>query len=445
MSIASLSDRIQNRSARVGVIGLGYVGLPLAVEFAHAGFSVTGFDVDAGKIALINDGKSYIPDVADSDLAAHVKSGKLNATTDMSRLGEMDAIDIAVPTPLRKTKDPDLSYVVMAVEAVAATLKRGQLIILESTTYPGTTDEVVQPMLEAKGLAADVDFFLAFSPERVDPGNKQYMTRNIPKIVGGIGESSTRVAAALYGATVDHVVPVSSTRVAEMVKLLENTFRAVNIGLVNELAQMCHKMDIDAWEVIEAAKTKPFGFMPFYPGPGLGGHCIPIDPFYLSWKARQSGFECRFIELAGQVNSAMPEFVVERVVDALNDARKAVNGSRVHVYGVAYKRDVGDMRESPALDVIGLLTRRGADISYSDPWVPSLKEGAHSFEATPEAEALRRRPDCVVICTDHSAFDWKMLVDSGIPIVDTRDALRRFIAPNIVRLSGRAAPAPAVI
>jgi UDP-N-acetyl-D-glucosamine dehydrogenase len=318
-------------------------------------------------------------------------------------------------------------------------------VILESTTYPGTTDEVVQPMLEAKGLTADVDFFLAFSPERVDPGNQRFTTRNIPKIVGGVGESSTKAAAALYGATVDRVVPVSSTRVAEMVKLLENTFRAVNIGLVNEIAQMCHKMDIDVWEVIEAAKTKPFGFMPFYPGPGLGGHCIPIDPFYLSWKARQSGFECRFIELAGQVNGAMPEYVVERVVDALNEVRKAVNGSRIHIYGVAYKRDVSDMRESPALDVIELLARRGAEISYSDPWVPVLKEGAHTFEAVAESDALRRRPDCVVICTDHSAFDWKALVDSGVPIIDTRDALRKFNAPNIVRLSGRAAPTPVVI
>ena len=308
-SFSTLHDRIRTRSARVGVIGLGYVGLPLAVEFARAGFTVTGFDVDASKIAEINAGRSYIPDVPGDDLAAQVRAGKLNATTDMAQLGEMDAIDICVPTPLRKTKDPDLSYIVLAVEAVAATLKRGQLVILESTTYPGTTDEVVQPMLEAKGLTVDVDFFLAFSPERVDPGNQKFTTRNIPKIVGGFGESSTKLAAALYGASVDRVVPVSSTRVAEMVKLLENTFRAVNIGLVNEIAQMCHKMDIDVWEVIEAAKTKPFGFMPFYPGPGLGGHCIPIDPFYLSWKARQSGFECRFIELAGQINSSMPHFV----------------------------------------------------------------------------------------------------------------------------------------
>jgi UDP-N-acetyl-D-glucosamine dehydrogenase len=442
---SSLLDRIQNRQARVGVIGLGYVGLPLAVEFARAGFSVTGFDVDESKTTQINAGKSYIPDVSEQELAECVGAGRLNATTDMSRLAEMDAVDICVPTPLRKTKDPDLSYIVLAVEAVAATLKPGQLVILESTTYPGTTDEVVQPMLEEKGLKADVDFFLAFSPERVDPGNQQFTTRNIPKIVGGVGEASTRAAAALYGATVNNVVQVSSTRVAEMVKLLENTFRAVNIGLVNEIAQMCHKMDIDVWEVINAAKTKPFGFMPFYPGPGLGGHCIPIDPFYLSWKARQSGFECRFIELAGQVNGSMPEYVVERVVDALNETRKSVKGSRIHVYGVAYKRDVGDMRESPALDIMALLSRRGADITYSDPWVPSFREGPHSFEAVLEAEALRGLPDCVVICTDHSAFDWKALVDSGIPVVDTRDALRAFSAPNIVRLSGRAGPAPAVL
>jgi UDP-N-acetyl-D-glucosamine dehydrogenase len=430
-------DRIQSRHARVGVIGLGYVGLPLAVEFARAGFTVVGFDVDTSKIDQINNGVSYIPDVRQDDLAAEVKAGRLKATTNMAGLADVDVIDICVPTPLRKTKDPDLSYVVRAVEAAAETLRKGQLIILESTTYPGTTDEVVQPMLEAKGLKAGVDFFLAFSPERVDPGNERFTTRNIPKIVGGSDEASTKVAAALYGATVEHVVPVSSTKVAEMVKLLENTFRAVNIGLVNEIAQMCHAMDIDVWEVIEAAKTKPFGFMPFYPGPGLGGHCIPIDPFYLSWKARQSGFECRFIELAGHVNGSMPEFVMARVVDALNESRKPVNGSRVHVYGVAYKKDVGDVRESPALDIIALLARRGAVISYSDPYVPVLQEAGHSYAAVAEAEALRGGVDCVVICTDHSAFDWNALVTSGVPTVDTRNALRAFSSPNIVRLSGR--------
>src|SRR5471032_2600263 len=387
-TVAPLLDRIRSRDARVGVIGLGYVGLPLAVELAHAGFHVTGFDTDAGKTSQINAGKSYIPDVPEADLAACVKAGTLKATTDMRELAGMDAIDICVPTPLRKTKDPDLSYVVLAVEAVAASLKRGQLVILESTTYPGTTDEVVQPMLEKTGLKADVDFFLAFSPERVDPGNQQFTTRTIPKIVGGVGPCSTEAACALYSATVDTVVPVSSTKVAEMVKLLENTFRAVNIGLVNEIALMCHKMDIGVWEVIDAAKTKPFGFMPFYPGPGLGGHCIPIDPFYLSWKARQNGFECRFIELAGQVNSSMPEYVVERVAEALNTTKKAINGSRVHVLGVAYKRDVNDMRESPALDIIESLQKRGAAISYTDPWVPELRHAGHTMSSVELGKAM---------------------------------------------------------
>ena len=433
-SLTTTLERIRGRQARVGVIGLGYVGLPLAVEFAHAGFDVTGFDVDPTKTDQINAGHSYIPDVAEADLAACVRSGKLRATIDMAQLGTMDAVDICVPTPLRKTKDPDLSYVVKAVEAVAATLRKGQLVILESTTYPGTTDEVVQPMLEAKGLAADVDFFLAFSPERVDPGNQQFNTKNIPKIVGGVGPASTSVAAALYGATVQHVVPVSSTRVAEMVKLLENTFRAVNIGLVNEIALMCNRMDIDVWEVIDAAKTKPFGFMPFYPGPGLGGHCIPIDPYYLSWKARQTGFECRFIELAGHINSSMPHFVVDRVADALNSRKKAINGSCIHIVGVAYKRDVNDMRESPALDVMELLTKRGAQISYSDPFVPDLKHDGHLIASLDLKDAIARKPDCAVICTDHSGFDYDALVDSGTLIVDTRNALKSRQGSTIFRL-----------
>jgi UDP-N-acetyl-D-glucosamine dehydrogenase len=427
-------ERIKKKQAKIGVIGLGYVGLPLAVEFARAGFDVTGFDVDAAKTAQIEAGRSYIPDVPVADVAAMVKAGRLHATTDMTGLGAMDAIDICVPTPLRKTKDPDLSYVVLAVEAVAATLRKGQLIVLESTTYPGTTDEVVQPMLEARGLAADVDFFLAFSPERVDPGNQQYTTRNIPKIVGGIGEASTEAAAALYATTVDRVVSVSSTRVAEMVKLLENTFRAVNIGLVNEIALMCHKMDIGVWEVIDAAKTKPFGFMPFYPGPGLGGHCIPIDPFYLSWKARQNGFECRFIELAGHVNGAMPQFVVERVGDALNSVRKAINGARIHVFGVAYKRDVNDMRESPALDVMELLGKRGAVLSYSDPFVPQIRLDHRTLTSLEVADVLRQPPDCSVICTDHSGFDYAAIVKSGTLLVDTRNALKQYDAGTIFRL-----------
>ena len=432
--LTTLLDRIRTKQVRVGVIGLGYVGLPLAVEFARAGFDVTGFDVDGGKTSQIVAGKSYIPDVTDADVEACVRAGTLTATTDMTQLAAMDAIDICVPTPLRKTRDPDLSYIVKAVEAVAAVLRTGQLIILESTTYPGTTDEVVQPTLEARGLKADDDFFLAFSPERVDPGNRQYTTKNIPKIVGGVGPASTEAASALYGATVETVVPVSSTRVAEMVKLLENTFRAVNIGLVNEIALMCHQMDIDVWEVIDAAKTKPFGFMPFYPGPGLGGHCIPVDPFYLSWKARQTGFECRFIELAGHINASMPQFVVERVTDALNTRRKSINGSRVHLVGVAYKQDVNDMRESPALDVLELLSKRGAVLSYSDPFVPQLKLDGVCMSSIDLSTAIEQKPDCAVICTAHSVFDYDALVQSGTLVVDTRNALKNHQAETIFRL-----------
>ncbi len=417
-----LLELVRTRKATVGVIGLGYVGLPLAVEFARGGFTVTGFDVDESKNAAINGGRSYIPDVPDADLRAALDAGKLTATADMSRLAAMDVVDIAVPTPLRKTKDPDLSYVVKAVEAVAATLRPGQLVILESTTYPGTTEEVVQPMLEERGLKAERDFFLAFSPERVDPGNTQFNTRSIPKVVGGIGPVSTELASALYQAVVSTVVPVGSTRVAEMVKLLENTFRAVNIGLVNEIALLSRKMDIDVWEVIDAAKTKPFGFMPFYPGPGLGGHCIPIDPFYLSWKARQNGFECRFIELAGHVNSAMPEYVVQRVADALNSVRKSINGSKVHLFGVAYKRDVNDMRESPALDVIELLARRGAIVSYTDPYVPELRHGGDVQQSVPFETALAHDRDCWVVTTDHRVFDYGRVGQLPL-VVDTRNAV----------------------
>jgi UDP-N-acetyl-D-glucosamine dehydrogenase len=430
---AGLLDRIRSKQAKVGIIGLGYVGLPLAVEFARAGFDVTGFDVDPSKITEINAGRSYIPDVPGADVASFVKAGQLRATTDMKQLGAMDAIDICVPTPLRKTRDPDLSYVVKAVEAVAATLRPGQLVILESTTYPGTTDEVVQPMLEAGGLKAERDFLLAFSPERVDPGNAQFTTHNIPKVVGGAGPASTEAAAALYGGAVSTIVPVSSTRVAEMVKLLENTFRAVNIGLVNEIALMSHKMDIDVWEVIDAAKTKPFGFMPFYPGPGLGGHCIPIDPFYLSWKARQNGFECRFIELAGQVNSAMPEYVVQRVADALNTIKKPINGSRIHLFGIAYKRDVGDVRESPALDILELLVRRGAAVTYTDPYAPTLSHAGHTLESVPFDKAITSAYDCSVITTDHQAFDYARIAKLPL-VVDTRNKLKGYTQPSIFRL-----------
>jgi UDP-N-acetyl-D-glucosamine dehydrogenase len=428
-----LKEKIRNRHARIGIIGLGYVGLPLAVEFAKAGFQVTGFDVDVAKIAAINKGHSYIGDVSSEDVSTAVKAGKLSATDDMSKLHDMDAIDICVPTPLRKTRDPDLSYVILAVDAVRARLKPGQLVILESTTYPGTTDEVVQPALEEGGLKAGKDFYLAFSPERVDPGNQTHNTKNIPKVVGGMNDISTELAAELYGSIINTIVPVSSTQVAEMVKLLENTFRAVNIGLVNEIALMSHRMNIDVWEVIEAAATKPFGFMPFYPGPGLGGHCIPIDPFYLSWKARQNGFECRFIELAGHINGSMPSFVVERVSEALNSQRKAINGSRIHIFGVAYKKDVSDMRESPALDVLELLHRRGAILSYTDPHVPLLDHAEMSLKSVPEADAANGI-DCAVICTNHSVFKYAEMPGRFPLVVDTRNALKNINAENVFRL-----------
>ena len=427
-----LKEKLETRQARIGVIGLGYVGLPLAVEFAKAGFDVTGFDVDQSKIAEINAGRSYILDVKTEDIAACVKAGRLRATTDMSKLGEMDAVDICVPTPLRKTKDPDMSYVVSAAEEIAKYIHPGMLIVLESTTYPGTTAEVLQPMFEARGLTVGEDFYLAFSPERVDPANEKFNTRNTPKVVGGTTPACSEVAAALYSVAVDTVVPVSSTQVAEMVKLLENTFRAVNIGLVNEIALMSHRMKIDVWEVIDAAKTKPFGFMPFYPGPGLGGHCIPIDPFYLSWKAKQSGFECRFIELAGHVNGSMPEYVVERISEALNTRKKAVNGARIHLFGIAYKKDVSDMRESPALDILQLLHRRGAELSYTDPYVPSLQEGPVSLRSI--AEDAVDGIDCAVIATDHKAFDYAVMPQRFPLIVDTRNALKGNRANNIFRL-----------
>lgn len=429
-----LLQRIADKRARIGVIGLGYVGLPLAVEFARAGFHVVGYDVDATKVTTLNGGVSYIPDVPTAHVAETVAKGTLRATTDARELADVDVIDICVPTPLRKTKDPDLSYVVQAVEATAKVLRKGQLVILESTTYPGTTDEVVQPALEAGGLEAGTDFYLAFSPERVDPGNPNFQTKNIPKVVGGMNEASTRAAAALYGSIIDTIVPVSSTRVAEMVKLLENTFRAVNIGLVNELALMCNRMGINVWEVIDAAKTKPFGFMPFYPGPGLGGHCIPIDPFYLSWKAKQSGFEARFIELAGQVNGTMPEYVVTRVADALNSAKKPINGASVHVIGVAYKRDIDDMRESPALDVIELLKRKGATVSYTDPYVPVLQHGPVDLASITLEAALAGGCDCAVIVTDHQTFDYPSIAARFPLVVDTRNALKGLRAPNIFPL-----------
>jgi len=435
--VASLKEKIASRRARAGVVGLGYVGLPLAVELAKAGFHTTGIDLDGRKIQAINDGQSYIPDVPTSEVRHLRQAGKLDATTDFSVVKELDTINICVPTPLRKTKDPDMSYIVSAVEAIAEHLHPGILISLESTTYPGTTDEVVQPLLEAKGLKAGTDFFLAFSPERVDPGNPTFHTRNVPKVVGGLTPSCLELASALYGAAVDTIVPVASTRVAEMVKLLENTFRAVNIGLVNELALMCDRMNIDVWEVVEAAKTKPFGFMAFYPGPGLGGHCIPIDPFYLSWKAKQSGFDPRFIELAGHINGSMPHYVVEKVADALNTKRKSINGSNILIAGVAYKSDIDDMRESPALDVMGLLHAKGANVSYTDPFVPEVHGREWSARTDIRSVDAGRgsfgRYDCIVIATNHKGFDYDAMVAEADLIVDTRNAIRTR-APNVFKL-----------
>ena len=437
----SLLDRIVCRRARVGVVGLGYVGLPLAVEFARSGFNVVGIDLDPDKVAAISRGASYVPDVRSADLAELVEAGRLTARTDFATVSELDSVSICVPTPLRKTKDPDMSFIVSAVAAIAAHLHPGMLIVLESTTYPGTTEEVVKPLLEQSGLKAGDGFFLAFSPERVDPGNRQYSTRTVPKVIGGATPACRELAAALYSAAVDTVVPVSSTRVAEMVKLLENTFRAVNIGLVNELALMCDKLGIDVWEVVDAAKTKPFGFMPFYPGPGLGGHCIPVDPFYLSWKAKQNGFEPRFIELAGHVNASMPRAVVQKVAEALNSHKKPVNGSHVLIFGVAYKRDIDDIRESPALDVMGLLHAAGARLSYCDPHVPMLAgrdwPGGIDLRSTPLELLATLTVDCAVILTDHSLFDPAQLIAASPLLVDTRNAISKN-CPHVFRLGAPA-------
>ena len=434
---AALLKKIESRSARTGVVGLGYVGLPLAVELARAGFRTTGIDVDDRKVNAVMEGRSYIPDVATADVMALKQAGTLDATTDFSIVRELDTINICVPTPLRKTKDPDMSYIVSAVEAIAKHLHKGMLIVLESTTYPGTTDEVMQPILEAAGLKAGVDFFIAFSPERVDPGNPNFQTHNVPKVVGGLTPDCARLAGALYGCAIETIVPVSSTRVAEMVKLLENTFRAVNIGLVNELALMCDKMNIDVWEVVDAAKTKPFGFMAFYPGPGLGGHCIPIDPFYLSWKAKQTGFDPRFIELAGHINAGMPHYVVDKVGEALNTKRKAINGSKILIAGIAYKRDIDDMRESPALDVLGLLHAKGAIVSYADPFVSELPgrewAGHLDMRAVDLTHSAIGQYDCVVIVTDHQAFDYDAIVAEADLIVDTRNAIKKR-HPHVFRL-----------
>ena len=437
MSIGSdLKEKIASREARVGVIGLGYVGLPLAVEFAHAGLTAIGFEVDKSKVSSINRGESYIPDVPSSQLSAAVRADKLQATTDFSVLASVDVIIICVPTPLRKTKEPDVSYILDAAQRIKATLRPGQLVILESTTYPGTTDEVLRPMLDETGLEIDKDYFLAFSPERIDPGNASFNTRNIPKVVGGATAASTEVAAAIYGAIVSSVHCVSSARVAEACKLLENTFRAVNIGLVNELSQLCHTLEIDTWEVIEAAKTKPFGFMAFYPGPGIGGHCIPLDPHYLSWKARMHGFEARFISLAEEVNSRMPEHVVDLVAKGLNRSRKAVNGSKILILGVAYKPDIDDVRESPALAIIEKLKALGGEVDYHDPYIPEIRLEGESHDRLSSIALSDDRiasADCVVIVTNHRNIDYGMVAEKAALVVDTRHATRHVTDEKVVQ------------
>lgn len=440
-----LTELIGARRAHVGVIGLGYVGLPLSVEFAHKGFQATGFEVDAEKAAQINRGESYIGDVRSSLVAELVEAKRLRATTDFSELSKCDCVIICVPTPLRKTKEPDISYILAAAAEIQKHQRRGQLIILESTTYPGTTDEVLLPMLEENGMKLDEDFLLAFSPERVDPGNPQFQTHNIPKVVGGSTDDSTEVAAALYGQIVNNVHPVTSARVAEAAKLLENTFRAVNIGMANEMARLCYALGIDTWEVIRAAATKPFGFMPFYPGPGIGGHCIPLDPHYLSWKARQHGFDSRFIGLAEEVNSRMPDHVVTLIADGLNDERKALKGSRVLLLGVAYKKDINDVRESPALSIIDRLRAKGAEVSYHDEYVSEIRfDDAHTESAGDPLQSIAltddelKAADCVVIVTDHSTVDYARVCERSALIVDTRNALsgdlRRQSCARIIRL-----------
>ena len=436
---------ITEKRAHVGVIGLGYVGLPLLAEFGRSGFSCTGFEVNDKKAPQINAGGSYIGDISSAAIKELVDAGRLRATTNFDHLKECDAVIICVPTPLRKTKEPDVSYILAAAEEITKRLHSGQLIILESTTYPGTTDEVLLPMFAETGLKLDEDFLLAFSPERVDPGNPQFQTHNIPKVVGGVTDDSTAAAAHLYSQIVDTVHAVSSARVAETAKLLENTFRAVNIGMANEMARLCYALNIDTWEVIRAAATKPFGFMPFYPGPGIGGHCIPLDPHYLSWKARQHGFDSRFISLAEEVNSRMPDHVIQLISDGLNDERKAMKGSRVLLLGVAYKQDINDVRESPALSIIDRLRSKGAEVRYHDPFVGEVRFDEAHTEAPGEplrsvelTEDEIKGADCIVIVTNHSQIDYQRITELAPLVVDTRNALngdlRRQSRARIIRL-----------
>ncbi len=431
----SLLRKLAIRDARIAVVGLGYVGLPLAVEFAESGFCVIGMDVDAEKVRQINAGLSYIDDIANERVGDLVNDGKFSATCAYGDLRQADAISICVPTPLRKTRDPDMSFIVQAAESIAEIRRPGMLIVLESTTYPGTTEEIILPTIVGEELAVGSDIFIAYSPERIDPGNANYSVRNTPKVVGGITAACSEVALALYQAAVDQVITVSSPTAAEMVKLLENTFRAVNIALVNEMALMCDKLDIDVWEVIQAAASKPFGYMPFYPGPGLGGHCIPVDPHYLSWKLKTLNYNARFIELASEINTSMPYYVVDKITEALNNQERAVRGSRVLILGVAYKRNVDDVRESPALDIISLLRQRGAAVGYHDPHVPQIQlESDVCMKSKGYDLQLLQEADCVVIVTDHSAFDWDEIARNSRVIVDTRHVYRGRSNGDIISL-----------
>lgn len=427
----ALRQKITARTARVGIVGLGYVGLPLAVEFARAGFEVVGIDVQQRRTESLNLGVSYVQDVPSETISSVVDSGRFRATSDFSVIADLDSINICVPTPLRKTKDPDMSYIVAACQEIAKYLHPGLLIILESTTYPGTTDELLLPLFERPDMKVGEDFFLCFSPERVDPGNTKYQTANIPKVVGGITPRCTEIGSLFYQQALEKVVPVSSTKVAEMVKLLENTFRMINIGLVNEMAIMCDRMGINVWEVIEGAATKPFGFMPFYPGPGLGGHCIPVDPFYLSWKAREYDFSTRFIELAGEINTSMPYHVVESLGEALSQHKKSLKGSKVLVLGVAYKKDVDDLRESPTLKIMEILQKRGAEFDYNDPYFKHLHKMRHydysHMKSVPLNPENLAKYDAVIIATDHSSYDYNAIVEAAKLVVDTRNATRRVI------------------
>lgn len=421
----ALLDKIERGEAVLGVVGMGYVGLPLAMVFCDAGTKVVGFDVVPARVDQLNRGESYIEDIASDVLKPHVDAGLFRATTDFAELAECDAISICVPTPLSKTRDPDVSYIVKATEQIAKYLRKGQVVILESTTYPGTTREVILPALEANGLTVGEDFFLSFSPERVDPGRVDFTTKTTPKVIGGVTPACVEVSEAVYGTAIDTIVGVTSPEVAEMVKLLENTFRSVNIGLVNEVLIMCDKLGLDAWEVIEAAATKPFGFMKFTPGPGLGGHCIPIDPLYLSWKMKELNYNARFIELASEINTNMPRWWVAKVQDALNEEGKALKGARVLVLGVAYKKDIQDMRESPSIDVIKLLQERGANVEYHDPHVPSFDEHGVTMASVADLDAAMEAADVVVVTTDHTAYDFADVKAKARTLVDTRNATAR--------------------